>query len=66
MRHLKISRILGGRLSINSKLRGLRHLSGGALVNPSSMQNLRIHGEDKEDKEVKEFKKMSKPLKFRL
>ena len=63
MRHLKISRILGGRLSINSKLRRLKHLSGGALVNPSSMQNLRIHGEDKE---VKEFKKISKPLKFRL
>ena len=63
MRHLKISRILGGRLSINSKLRGLKHLSGGALVNPSSMQNLRIHGEDKE---VKELKKISKPLKFRL
>lgn len=63
MRHLKISRILGGRLSINSKLRGLKHLSGGALVNPSSMQNLRIHGEDKE---IKELKKISKPLKFRL
>lgn len=63
MRHLKISRILGGRLSINSKLRGLKHLSGGALVNPSGMQNLRIHSEDKE---VKEFKKISKPLKFRL
>ena len=63
MRHLKISRILGGRLSINSKLRGLRHLAGGALVNPIGMQNLRIHGEDKE---VKEFKKISKPLKFRL
>lgn len=63
MRHLKISRILGGRLSINSKLRGLRHLSGGALVNPS-LQHLRIHGEDKEDKELK--KKISKPLKFRL
>ena len=61
MRHLKISRILGGRLSINSKLRGLRHLSGGALVQP--MQNLRIHGEDKE---IKELKKISKPLKFRL
>lgn len=63
MRHLKISRILGGRLSINSKLRGLRHLSGGALVNPIGMQNLRIHGEDKE---IKEFKRVSKPLKFRL
>ena len=61
MRHLKISRILGGRLSINSKLRGLRHLAGGALVHP--MQHLRIHGEDKE---VKEFKRVSKPLKFRL
>ena len=61
MRHLKISRILGGRLSINSKLRGLRHLAGGALVQP--MQNLRIHGEDKE---IKELKKISKPLKFRL
>ena len=63
MRHLKISRILGGRLSINSKLRGLRHLAGGALVNPIGMQNLRIHGEDKE---IKEFKRVSKPLKFRL
>lgn len=62
MRHLKLSRVLGGRLTISSKLRGLKHLAGGALVNPT-IQNLRIHSEDKE---LKEFKKISKPLKFRL
>ena len=62
MRHLHISRILGGRLTISSKLRGLRHLAGGALVHPA-LHKLRIHDEDKE---VKQFKKVSKPLKFRL
>ena len=60
MRHLKISRILGGKLTISSKLRGLRHLAGGALVQPA-LHTLKIH-----DGEYKEVKKVSKPLKFRL
>ena len=60
MRHLKISRILGGKLTISSKLRGLRHLAGGSLVQPA-LHTLKIH-----DGEYKEVKKVSKPLKFRL
>ena len=63
MRHLKISRILGGKLTISSKLRGLRHLAGGSLVQPA-LHTLKIH--DGEYKDAKEFKKVSKPLKFRL
>ena len=63
MRHLKISRILGGKLTISSKLRGLRNISGGSLVQPA-LHTLKIH--DDEYKDVKEFKKVSKPLKFRL
>ena len=60
MRHLKISRILGGKLTISSKLRGLRNISGGSLVQPA-LHTLKIH-----DGEYKEVKKVSKPLKFRL
>ena len=60
MRHLKLSKVLGGRLTITSKLRGLRHLAGGSLVQPA-LHTLKIH-----DGEYKEVKKVSKPLKFRL
>ena len=35
MRHLQISRILGGKLTISSKLQGLRNISGGSLVQPA-------------------------------
>ena len=63
MRHMKLSKFLGGRLTITSKLRGLRNISGGALVQPA-LHTLKIH--DGEYKDVKEFKKVSKPLKFRL
>ena len=60
---MKLSKVLGGRLTISSKLRGLRNISGGSLVQPA-LHTLKIH--DGEYKEIKEFKKVSKPLKFRL
>ena len=63
MRHLRLSKVLGGKLTISSKLWGLRHLAGGSLVLPA-LHTLKIH--DGEYKDVKEFKKVSKPLKFRL
>ncbi len=56
MRHLKISRILGGRLSINSKLRGLRHLAGGALVQP--MQHLKYIVKIKKLKSLRRFQNL--------
>ena len=63
MRHLRLRKVFGGKLTISSKLRGLRHLAGGSLVQPA-LHTLKIH--DGEYKDVKEFKKVSKPLKFRL
>ena len=66
MKHLLLSKLMGGKLTSHFKLRGLQHLArgvGGSLVHPHGLQHLRIseHGDEHHQK-----KRVSKPLKFRL
>ena len=71
MKHLHLSKILGGKLTSHFKLRALQHLAraggslvtpfGGSLVHPHGLQHLRISDEGGHQK-----KRVSKPLKFRL
>ena len=63
MRHLQLSKVLGGRLTITSKLRGVEEYFWRSFGATCFAYIKNTYGEYKD---VQEFKKVSKPLKFCL